>query len=280
MPRRHLWIPDTQVKPHVPLDHFRWIGLYWLEMRPDVVIHAGDHADMHSLSHWDQGRKKGEGARYQDDIDAANYAWHLLNEPLQEHNARKRRWKEALYNPEKHITLGNHEHRITREVENNPKLERKLSTDDLNFREYGWTVHPFLKPVELDGVWYAHYFYNPTTGKPWGGMMETRIKNVGHSFTQGHQQEKRTGERYLGNGTVHRGLVCGSAYLHDEDYRGPQANNEWRGIFIKNEVRNGNYDLMEVSLDFLCRKYEGMSLAEFMRRGKFLTWPYCQSVAA
>ena len=56
-----------------------------------------------------------------------------------------------------------------------------------------------------------------------------------------------------------------NCYLHDEDYRGPQSNGEWRGILMKHEVRDGQYDLMEVSLDKLCRKYEGCHVWKFMR---------------
>ena len=35
---------------------------------------------------------------------------------------------------------------------------------------------------------------------------------------------------------------------------------------MKHEVFDGNYDLMEVSLDKLCRKYEGIPLSVFMQK--------------
>ena len=81
----------------------------------------------------------------------------------------------------------------------------------------------------------------------------------------GHQQVYMVGERPLTNGRRIRGLVWGSCYLHDEDYRGVMGNSEKRGIAVKTEVHDGMYDLMEVSLDFLCRKYEGCHVWEFMR---------------
>jgi hypothetical protein len=43
--------------------------------------------------------------------------------------------------------------------------------------------------------------------------------------------------------------------LHDEDYRGLQSNGEWRGIVVLNEVHNGGYDIMPLSMDYLRRKY-------------------------
>jgi hypothetical protein len=60
------------------------------------------------------------------------------------------------------------------------------------------------------------------------------------------------------------GLVCGTGYLHDEAYLGPQGNGYWRGIVMLHEVENGYGDLMKVSFDFLCRKYEGLTLKEFL----------------
>jgi len=109
--------------------------------------------------------------------------------------------------------------------------------------------------VKLDGIHYSHYFYNPSTGRPYSGMMETRLKNIGFSFTQGHSQEFAYGERQLPNGKRLHGMVAGSFYMHDEPYRGPQSNKEWRGVVVKNEVEDGQYDIMKISLPYLLRKY-------------------------
>ena len=86
----HCYIPDTQAKPGVPTKHLEWIGRYLLEKRPDKIIHAGDHADMPSLSSYDRGKKCFEGQRYNKDIEAANEAWAILNGPIEEHNAKVR----------------------------------------------------------------------------------------------------------------------------------------------------------------------------------------------
>jgi hypothetical protein len=50
-------------------------------------------------------------------------------------------------------------------------------------------------------------------------------------------------------------LVAGSFYQHSEAYKGPQGNGHWHGIIFKHEVCEGNYDLMELSLNYLKRKY-------------------------
>lgn len=265
--RRHIFIPDTQIKPGVPTAFLAWIGEYIWEKRPDVVVHAGDHADMPSLSSYDKGKAKMEGQRVVEDIKAANAGFDLLMEPLYQHNRyRTRKLKEKKWWPRMVFTLGNHEYRIDRAVEADAQLQGLISTDDLNYADHGWEVIPFLEPILIDGLYYSHYFYNPLTGRPYGGMPETRLKNIGHSFVQGHEQTKKMAEIWLGNGDVRRALICGACYLHSEEYKGPQGNNHFRGIFVLNEVRDGNYDLMEVSLNYLCRRYEGIPLTRYMKR--------------
>ena len=261
--RKHLFIPDSQVAPGVPIDYLRWIGQYIVDKQPDVVIHAGDFADMPSLSYYDKGKKAMENRRIWADIDAVHHAWDVLNAPLEEYNQRMARNHEKRYYPEKHITLGNHEERILRAVEANAQLDGLLGIENLQLDRYGWQVHEFLKVVEIDGVQYAHFFANPLSGKPWGGQIINRIYKVGGSFTMGHVQTKELGEIHYADGHVERGIVAGACYMHDEDYKGPQGNNHWRGILMKHEVKDGDYDLMEVSLNYLCQKYEGMSLDEY-----------------
>ena len=79
---KHLVIPDTQIKPGIDISHLNALGNYILDQRPDKIIMLGDWADMHSLSSYDSGKKAGEGARYDDDIVAANVALGVLMEPI------------------------------------------------------------------------------------------------------------------------------------------------------------------------------------------------------
>ena len=266
MSRTHFVIPDCQVKPGAPTDHLTWIGKYILHIKPEVIVNLGDFADMHSLSQYDKGKLSFEGRRYQADLGAAHNANRRLLKPLNEYNEKRRRFKEKLYQPEKHMLYGNHEHRVCRAIEDDAKMDGFMGLPDLQYEKFGWTTHQFLDVVNLDGIHYSHFFYNPNSGRPFGGMVESRLKQIGFSFTQGHEQGKKIGAIERNNGEMHRGLVVGSCYLHTEDYKGPQGNSHWRGIIVKREVRNGDYDLCEVSLDYLCRRYEGCHVWEFMKR--------------
>jgi hypothetical protein len=266
----HVVIPDTQVKPGVPTDHLTWIGNYIVDKfagRDDVrLVHLGDHADMPSLSSYDKGKKSMEGRRVVADLDAANDGFAELNAPLIRYNRQRQLWKERQWWPDRHILLGNHEDRITRATEDDAQLEGLLTLDALAYENFGWEVHPYLKPVDLDGVVYAHYFVNHFTGRPLGGMALTRLKNLGHSFTMGHQQTLDHAVRPV-QGRLQHGLIAGACYLHDEEYKGYQANAHWRGIVVCHEVSDGHYDPMFVSLDYLCRRYEGIdNIGEFLEK--------------
>lgn len=271
----HIVIPDTQCKPGVPMAHLTWIGRYIVDHfqgKPNVkIIHLGDHADMPSLSSYDKGKMAMEGRRYLLDIEAANEGWHLLNQPLTDYNTVQRSRHHSQWLPERHILLGNHEDRITRAVEVDAQLEGLVSLDDLDYADWGWKVHDFLRPVFLDGIGYSHYWHHPMTGRPYTGSALNRLKTIGHSFTQGHQQTLDYALRFVTDpetGLAHsqHALIAGAAYLHDEDYKGYQGNAHWRGIVVKHAVVRGSYNPMFVDLEYLCRRYEGMSVAEYLEK--------------
>lgn len=259
----HLIIPDTQAKPGVPTAHLSWVGQYVVDHRPDTVIHLGDHWDMPSLSSYDKGKRAMEGRRYSEDVVAGNEALALVTDPIREAAFRERR-QAAGWKPRLVLLRGNHEARIERACEDNAQLEGAISYADLE--SPGWEVHDFLEVVKIDGVRYSHYFYNPNTGRPYAGQnIDTRLKTIGHSFTMGHQQGLKYAMRETVGGMQH-GLVAGSCYLHDEQYLGPQGNANWRGVVVCHQVEDGQYDAMFVSLDYLCRRYEGLTLAEFQTK--------------
>lgn len=257
--QRHFIIPDTQVAPGVPLVHMKWIGMAIAEYEPDVVVHLGDHWDLPSASTWSAlGSKDKEGSRISEDIKAGNDALQMLEDAMDG------------YTPKRKVILrGNHEHRLSRLVENDPRLEGVLGFHLFNDRELGWEVVDYFngspKAINIDGVMYAHYFANPNTGKPIAGTIQNRLAKIGTSFVQGHQQGLLQGNLQYATGIIRHGIVSGSAYLHDEPYKG-MANAHWRGVVILNEVTDGQFCEMPLTLDYLCRKYEGMSLARYMQR--------------
>lgn len=252
----HIVVPDTQVKPGVTTEHLGWVGQYVVDNfagRPNVkIIHLGDHWDMPSLSSYDKGKGSMEGRRVLADIEAGNAGMELLNAALDRYNAERKARKERRWLPERYLLRGNHENRINRAVENDPQLDGILSTDML--LSPGWTVVPFLEPLWVDGVGYSHYWYNPMSGRPYGGSTALMLKTIGHSFTAGHRQTLDYTLRFV-KGRSQHGLIAGSCYRHEEGYLGPQGNSHWRGIIVCYDVREGSYDPLFISLEYLQRRY-------------------------
>lgn len=255
-PRRHLVIPDTQVKPGVPTVHLDWIGHAIREYEPDAVIHLGDHWDFESLSGY-ASPKEMEGQRYEDDVKAGNDALYRLDEAMGKYKGRKV------------LLRGNHEDRLTRAISANPKWAGAIGFHQFVDRRLGWEVVDYFQgspqPIVVDGVTYAHYFANPNTGKPIGGTITNRLAKIGTTFVQGHVQGLLQGNVQFATGITRHGIVAGSAYLHDETYKGV-ANAHWRGIVVLNEVRDGDFCEMPLSLDYLCRKYTGKPLGVYLRK--------------
>jgi len=251
---RHLFIPDCQVKDDVPLDHLKWLGQYIVDKKPEVIVQIGDFADLPSLSSYDKGKKSFEGRRYKKDIAAAKRGMDMLLGPMRAYNKRMKETKHTQYRPRMVLTLGNHEERIARAVNEQAELEGMLSYMDLPYDE--WEVHDYLKPVVIDGVMYVHFLANPMSGKPYSGTALNQLAKVHHSFCVGHKQTLDVGTYFTPLGKQTWGIVAGAFYQHDEDYKGYQGNAHWRGICVLNDVRDGNFDPMMVSMEYLRRRYE------------------------
>jgi hypothetical protein len=251
---KHLVLPDVQAKPGHDFTYLNDIGRYAIEKKPDKIICLGDFADMPSLSSYDQGKKSFEGKRYVKDIQASHEAMEAFMGPLMEYNARARRNKEKQYKPELILTLGNHENRINRAVNDSPQLEGVLSIQDLAYEDWGWRVHPFLDVVVVDGIAYSHYFVTGVAGRPASTAM-AQLRKTNMSCIAGHQQGKQIAYATRADGKTMTSIIAGSCYEHDEDYMGPQGNKHWRGFLMLHEVDDGKFDEMWVSLDYIKRRY-------------------------
>ena len=241
-----LIIADTQAKSEEDLEYLLWIGKYIADKKPDIIVHIGDHFDMPSLSSYDKGTSKIEGKRLYKDIEAGVTGFKFLNLELEKHKD---------YKPRKVFCLGNHEERLDRYVNEHPELQGTLGTDKLPFAEYGWEVHPFLKPVEIEGIFFVHYLANPMSGKPYGGSAMNILKTVGRSFVVGHKQCLDVAIRPTIDGKQQLGIVNGACYDHFESYKGYSGNNHFRGLTVLHECSDGFAVPMFVSLDYMKEKY-------------------------
>lgn len=210
---RHLLIPDVQAKDGVSLEHLNWIGQFIVRKKPNVIIQIGDFADMPSLSSYDKGTKEFEGKRYKKDIAATKLAMDTLLGPIRQYNARMKETRHAQYRPRLVLTLGNHEQRIERAVNQQPELDGLISYDDLPYED--WEVHDFLKPVIIDGILYCHYLSNPMSGKPFAGSALNQLAKAQHSFCVGHKQTLDVATYFSPAGKQTWGIVAGACLTPD-----------------------------------------------------------------
>jgi hypothetical protein len=247
-----LTIFDTQIRPdNLELNRplLQAIGQLIVKERPTHIVHIGDHWDMKSLSSYDfvkNNRLVFDGNEVKADVEAGRVAMHEILDPYYQLRARQKGNKKRVYQPKMHFTMGNHEQRIDRFNELKGLVD--LSGD---LEAYGFTVHPFLKPVKIGGVAFVHYAYNPLSGRPLGGTAEHRLNKLKMSFVQGHEQVFKYAVEYLNDGRKISALVCGSCYLHDEEYKGFQGNNHFRGVAMLHNVKDGMYDLEQYSVERL-----------------------------
>ena len=254
-PLKILFIPDLQQKPGVCPRFLEAIGNYICHKRPDVIVNAGDFWDMPSLSSYDRGTKASHGRSVIADIEAGHRAMEIMLEPLFALQNKQKLHKKAVYRPRMVYLIGNHEQRIERHVNSNPELDGFLSYDDLRLESYGWEVIPFLQTVNIGGVLFSHYFYNPMTGRPLGGSIESRLNKIKMSFVQGHVQGLQIGTSFRPDGSKCWGIVAGSAYEHEEGYIGPQANDHWRGLVMLYNVKDGDFGHYTIPLKWLKERY-------------------------
>ena len=249
-----LIIPDCQVKEGVPLEHLTWAGKAICDYRPDVVVNIGDFADMPSLSTHDvKGSKYFEGLRYKKDVEVVKKAMQQLLAPLRELQKTQKESKHKVYKPRMVLTLGNHENRIVRAVNNSPQLEGLIQVEDLDYAK-DWEVHEFLKPVFIAGVGFSHYWPVGAMGRP-AASPAAIISKLHMSCVAGHQQGKQLAYGKRADGKPICAIIAGSYYMHDEDYMDSLSNRHWRGLVVLNDVKDGHFDEMMLSIEYLERKY-------------------------
>ena len=246
----HAVIPDVQLKPGNDTKFLNAIGNYLVEKKPDVIVCLGDFADMPSLSSYDVGKMSFEGRRYKNDVESSCRGMEELLRPIWEYNERAAANKKKVYKPRLVFTLGNHEERINRVVESDPKLDGTISIEDLGYERYGWEVYPFLDVVLVDGIAYSHYFTTGVMGRPALSARNLVIKKH-MSCIQGHAQKMEIFSEYRADGKKLTGLFAGCCYEHNEDYLGPQGNDYFRGIHFLYDVKDGDFHCHSITLSYL-----------------------------
>ena len=246
----------AHASPKVDNKRFELLGNLIFDIRPDYVVDLGDFADLSSLNSYDTRYPKAiVSQNYGEDIEVAIDAQEKLRQKFIQRKVRKPLW----FGFE-----GNHEHRIKRALQHDPRLEGKkygISFDHLQTRRFYDEYHgyengaPAIK--SYDGVHYAHYLASGNYGTALSGIHHGYALTVklSASITVGHSHKFSYFVKQEARPNPIHGLVAGCFKGKDELWAG-QANQEWRkGVVIKRNISNGNYDLQWISMEQLEQDY-------------------------
>lgn len=242
--------------PSVSNERFKWLGQLIEDVKPDYTIDLGDGADMRSLNTFDTRYPQAIVAQsYQADIESYNESQDILWSRFRE-KKKKRPYRIGF--------TGNHEHRISKAISADPRLEgdkygisfKHLQTDHW-FDEYHNYHNSAPAIADYDGVSYAHYFSAGNYGTAVSGIHHPYVllQNRNYSSTCGHSHKRGI---YFKDGSHPRpiiGLVAGCFKGADEDWAGQSNLSWWSGVVIKREIDNGVYEPQFISLAALQKEY-------------------------
>lgn len=253
----HLVIGDPHAQYDISNDRFTWLGKLIIDKKPDKIICLGDFADMASLSSYDKGRKSFEGRRFKADINICVDALKRINLPIDKYNDRQRKKKKPLYQPEKYMMVGNHDDRINTAIQLHPELEGTISVEDLQYEEYGWKVTPYRQMTIIDGIAYSHSFPSGVKGEPISGpnIANALLTKLMMSATVGHIHLFDYAIRTKPDGSRCMALSPGCYFEHSMPFAIHTEYMYWRGVVMKHNVNDGVYDLEQISMNEIRRKY-------------------------
>lgn len=257
-PVSHLIIPDAHTHPEDNFRRFVWLKNLIMDRKPEVIVQIGDWWDMGSLCSYDAGKKSFVFQNIKKDIETGHNVESLVFGWLADYNAQQKKNKKKGYNPIFVKIMGNHEDRMRRLLDYEPRLEGSFSMDDFKTQVKGLneTFVDFLDTCVVDGIAYSHYFVSGVQGRPASSARALGAKTH-MSATMGHTHTLEAHDTVSPLGTRARALVCGS--FHDKDHEGfggPQVDQVWwNGLIYKHNVLNGDYDREELSVERLEQLY-------------------------
>ncbi len=257
-PRSHIIIPDQHVVPGENMRRFVALGNYIAEHQPEVIVNLGDAVDMASLSSYDVGKKEFVFQNVQDDIESLHLMEEILFAPMHTLNRRLAKDKKAQYSPLCIKLNGNHEYRLAKLLEYEPRWASKTihmgsfdSRQDINEM-----VIPYMDFIRVDGIHYSHCWSSGVMGRPVSGA-KLLLQKKGASCIMGHSHTLDYSTLTQPDGTRIHGLVAG-CFLDPEyqGFGGPQVDRLYHNCVIHlHEVENGDFDLEIISTKRLLKDY-------------------------
>ena len=241
-------IGDMHAHPDYDNKRFEVIGEFAAEELAHVddgyVVQIGDWADCVAFN-THGSRIEMEGARWLEDIECTKDSIEKFMRPFYR---RKRKM------PKRVMCKGNHEVRVDRYVSENPHLEGVIGSHQLGFEDYGFKVQPFNRAIDIGGFKFVHHLLGQSprpikVNSPSNGFIKRGCSYVvGHTHIAGHFQhnfEDRTIHGIDLGCTIHKDMG------HQENWSCQTAHKYDRGIWVFDNVQDGDADIKYVRLETL-----------------------------
>lgn len=232
--------------PHADPDHdnrrFEWAGRWVADRQPEVFVMIGDLWDFASLNGYEKrGSRSFEGRRYYLDVEAGLDALDRMFLAMDG------------FRPKRMVfTMGNHESRLGRFLEEEPRFAETVGYHDLRLEEYGFEVVPSGEVLTIDGVSMSHYFDRTNGyGAKWTPQACLNSTNTEGSWIFGHTH--RLG--YLQ--TPQASIVDAGCFFDFEMHWLPKSHQRkwWRGLVELNDVAEGRFSLSTLGIGEVEARY-------------------------
>jgi len=253
-----LVIGDCHIDDEQELDRFDILSSLIVDTKPEIILINGDFLTLNCLSAWDKNkRKKMEGKRYSNEIDAGNEALDRLFAGIKAYNKGKKRNKTKQYKPVIVYTEGNHEDRLERYLDTDPTFDGMVGVErDLKLKERGIEFIRYREYFYHMGVGFTHIPFNKVA--PISGVDITRKAQMVtvSSVVFGHTHEQHLSHVHKeGMDHLQDTYNTGCFFDKKEDYVHGRVTNYWRGVTILHHWKEGRFDVESFSLGRLERLY-------------------------
>ncbi|OOY22485.1 hypothetical protein BMI91_19580 [Thioclava sediminum] len=249
--------PDERAED---FERFSALGHFINTARPGKVVLGGDWWDFPSLSIYDGSRavggagsnKRHSGKTILNDLRAGEDALKATLEAMRAENRRhiRARHRDRCYEPEIHFLGGNHEDRLNKIPTHIPELDGMLDSGivDEFLHGQGIQTHRFLDNLQLSGINFRHYFESGVRGR--AVPITQALNKLGRSAVWGHTHTFGHDTRVAADGQRMHAVCAGC-------FKPPRrcSEQEWSGIVVLNNPRDGDLDLLQISTNSLLRNY-------------------------
>lgn len=255
-----LCFTDAHAAPGQDLRRFDWLGKLIVDIRPDAIYNGGDIATNDSVSffpvpHFEQ-------PTLADDVAVVREAQRRMFAPLKALNKQRKKSKHGPIKPHTFMTLGNHEHRLNRMIENDELgMGSVIDPHEL----YGFTKHwqeicEWKEYIDYEGIMFTHCPMN-AMAKPQTGLYRGRHIALlsDKSVVYGHTHKLDfTTVGIIGNDNKSRttlNLPCFMEQGHVEEYAKVSTTGWDYGVVVIKVHAHGRFTFEWISMDELQERY-------------------------